>query len=149
MRISDRLLEVDAWTGFADCFTHQRSGRPAEDRTALLAAVLADGINLGLTGSAAPVTATPLGARRGLAAVECARGRLYHLVTLDAAGRIARLDMLAPTEWSFHADAPLARALIGRTPAAEPTSWRRIGWLLSAFDPCVAHRLEIVEAADA
>ena len=49
VRITDLLLEVNSWTSFADCFTHQRSGRPAEDRAALLAAVLADGINLGLT----------------------------------------------------------------------------------------------------
>lgn len=49
VRITDLLLEVDAWTGFSECFTHQRSGRPAEDYAALLAAVLADGINLGLT----------------------------------------------------------------------------------------------------
>jgi TnpA family transposase len=49
VRITDLLLEVDAWTSFSECFTHQRSGRPAEDRAALLAAVLADGINLGLT----------------------------------------------------------------------------------------------------
>ena len=49
VRITDLLLEVDAWTGFSECFTHQRSGKPAEDHAALLAAVLADGINLGLT----------------------------------------------------------------------------------------------------
>ncbi len=48
-RITDLLLEVDAWTGFSECFTHTRSGRPAPDRAALLTAVLADGINLGLT----------------------------------------------------------------------------------------------------
>ncbi|GLS24282.1 hypothetical protein GCM10007874_73040 [Labrys miyagiensis] len=49
VKITDLLQEVDRWTGFSDCFTHQRSGRSTEDRPALLTAVLADGINLGLT----------------------------------------------------------------------------------------------------
>ncbi len=44
MRITDLLLEVDAWTGLSGCFTHARSGRSADDRAALLAAVLADAI---------------------------------------------------------------------------------------------------------
>ncbi len=48
IKVTDLLLEVDGWTGFTDCFTHQRSGRATEDRAALLTAVLADGINLGL-----------------------------------------------------------------------------------------------------
>ena len=39
----------ETWTGFSDRFTHRRSGRPVEDRAALLTCVLADGINLGLT----------------------------------------------------------------------------------------------------
>ncbi|MCF4164657.1 Tn3 family transposase [Zavarzinia compransoris] len=49
VKITDLLLEVDSWVGFSACFTHQRSGRPPEDRAALLTAILADGINLGLT----------------------------------------------------------------------------------------------------
>jgi TnpA family transposase len=49
VKITDVLLEVDLWTGFSECFTHQRNGRSADDRTVLLTAILADGINLGLT----------------------------------------------------------------------------------------------------
>ena len=49
VRITDLLIEVDAWTGFSACFTHQRSGRVADNKTALLTAILADGVNLGLT----------------------------------------------------------------------------------------------------
>jgi hypothetical protein len=44
VKITDVLLEIDSWTGFSECFTHQRSGRPVDDRNALLTAILADGI---------------------------------------------------------------------------------------------------------
>ncbi len=49
IRITDMILEVDARTGFSDAFTHLRSGRAADNKLALLTAILADGINLGLT----------------------------------------------------------------------------------------------------
>lgn len=53
IKIPDLLTEVNAWTGFADCFTHYRSGHPATDQKALFAAVLADGVNLSVSRMAA------------------------------------------------------------------------------------------------
>jgi len=48
IRITDLLAEVGVWTGFADCFTHVRSGATSHDGQALMAAILADATNLGL-----------------------------------------------------------------------------------------------------
>jgi NAD(P)-dependent dehydrogenase (short-subunit alcohol dehydrogenase family) len=48
VKITELLLEVDGWTGFARHFTHIKSGEPANDKTLLLTTILADAINLGL-----------------------------------------------------------------------------------------------------
>ncbi|MBL0407351.1 Tn3 family transposase [Microvirga aerilata] len=48
IRITELLNEVAQATGFARCFTDLRDGRPADDVTAVLAAVLADATNLGI-----------------------------------------------------------------------------------------------------
>ena len=48
IKITDLLLEVDAWTGFTRHFTHIKSGEAAKDKTLLLTVILADAVNLGL-----------------------------------------------------------------------------------------------------
>ncbi len=84
--------------------------------------------------------ALPLGPREGLAWCEMARGLLIHRVELDlgAEPRIARCDVLAPTEWNFHSTGPVARA-IAPLRAREAAATRVIA---AAFDPCVAIRIE-------
>ena len=49
VKITDMLMEVDEWTGFTRHFTHLKTGDTAKDKKLLLTAILADGINLGLT----------------------------------------------------------------------------------------------------
>jgi len=49
VKITELLMDVDDWTRFTQHFVHLKTDEPAKDRTVLLAALLADGINLGLT----------------------------------------------------------------------------------------------------
>lgn len=49
VKITELLLEVDEWTNFTQHFTHIKNGETVKDKTLLLTAILADGINLGLT----------------------------------------------------------------------------------------------------
>lgn len=48
VRVTDLLVEVAAWSGFADQFVHARGGEPASDLSALMGTILADATNLGL-----------------------------------------------------------------------------------------------------
>ena len=49
VKITELLLEVDAWTDFTRHFTNLKTGHVAKDKTLLLTAILSDAINLGLT----------------------------------------------------------------------------------------------------
>jgi hypothetical protein len=49
VKITELLAEVDHWTNMDDRFLNLRTQSPPKNRQALLTAVLADGINLGLT----------------------------------------------------------------------------------------------------
>ena len=49
IRVTDLMAEVAGWTLFPDCFTHLQTSIAAADTRTLLAGLLADGLNLGLT----------------------------------------------------------------------------------------------------
>ena len=49
IKITDLLLEVDHWTGSSKHFSHLKSAEPEKDHILLLTAILADGINLGIS----------------------------------------------------------------------------------------------------
>lgn len=71
----------------------------------------------------------------GLALTEAARGLLAHRVVLND-GKISQYQILAPTEWNFHPEGPLARILLG-LPADPDLEWKA-RLLVNALDPCVA-----------
>nr|WP_246500602.1 nickel-dependent hydrogenase large subunit [Azospirillum rugosum] len=84
------------------------------------------------------------GPGNGAGAVDTARGRLAHWVRLED-GRIADCRIVAPTEWNFAADGPLARGLVGAVTDAGLEE--RAGMLVAALDPCVASAI-VIERED-
>ncbi len=85
----------------------------------------------------------------GFAAIDSARGRLYHALRLDAAGRVADYAIVAPTEWNFHSDGPFARGLRGALIGTGVEAKLRVARLAFVFDPCIRVGVEICERADA
>ena len=61
IRVTDLLAEVARWTLFPDCFTHLRTGETAADNRVLMAGLLAEGLNLGLTRMAEACSIASLG----------------------------------------------------------------------------------------
>lgn len=79
----------------------------------------------------------------GLGLVEAARGLLAHRVEMEK-GMVTRYQILAPTEWNFHPEGPLARGLTGAP--ATPDLPRRATLLAQALDPCVACDITVSHA---
>jgi TnpA family transposase len=61
IRVTDLLAEVARWTQFSDCFTHLRTGDTASNSRILMAGLLAEGLNLGLTRMAEACSIASLG----------------------------------------------------------------------------------------
>ncbi|MFW8609882.1 Tn3 family transposase [Rhizobium beringeri] len=70
VEVPDLLREVHEWTGFADQFTHVRTGDAPQNVAAMLAGVLADGTNLGPKRMA--------GASKGISAHQIGWMRSFH-----------------------------------------------------------------------
>jgi uptake hydrogenase large subunit len=66
---------------------------------------------------------------------------------LGADQELLEARVLAPTEWNFHPDGPLARVLTGFRPGRDAAA--AITRRAAAFDPCVALRVAIESAAHA
>jgi hypothetical protein len=116
-------------------------------RRADLAATL-EAIRMLLAGGAAPeglLSAHGGPSGWGFAAVDSARGRLYHALRLDSAERIADYRIVAPTEWNFHREGPLARLLPGARIGAGTAAKRRIERLAFVFDPCIRACAEVLD----
>lgn len=77
--------------------------------------------------------ALDLGRGQTLAWCEMARGLLLHWARRDRAGALQDYKVIAPTEWNFHPQGTLSRALRA-LPAGDVAGARA---LAAAFDPCV------------
>jgi Ni,Fe-hydrogenase I large subunit len=104
-----------------------------------------------LAGGAAPsgLLTTGLAGNWRYAAVESARGRLYHACRIGSDGRIVDYRIVAPTEWNFHPDGPFVRALLGAEIGAGAAAKRRAERLAFVYDPCIRAEAEIREHLDA
>ncbi len=78
----------------------------------------------------------------GIGEVEAARGHLVHRVVLDD-GHVRRYQILAPTEWNFHPQGVVTRALESLGSAASATLRRQAELLVNAVDPCVEAAIEV------
>jgi hypothetical protein len=97
-----------------------------------------------LDGDEAPfsVAAASPASGTGIAQVPAARGLLVHRVQLEG-DTVLRYQILAPTEWNFHPEGVVARALTGCR-VADTTAARNASELvIQAIDPCVGFEVTL------
>ncbi|WP_022720313.1 nickel-dependent hydrogenase large subunit [Rhodopseudomonas sp. B29] len=147
--LQGRIPETGVWARSASREAAETS--PAARLNARVAEIaqLCDWLERGDDDRNDVIASYQLGDRKGAAAVECARGRLYHAVALDDADRIVAFEFLAPTEWNFHARGPLVRSLKGAVLGDGPQGQDAVRALVGSFDPCVGFSLDFREASHA
>ncbi|TKD44983.1 nickel-dependent hydrogenase large subunit [Azotobacter chroococcum] len=91
-----------------------------------------------------PPAVAGLEAGEGVGLAQTARGALLHRVCLGE-GTVGAWQLLAPTDWNFHADGPLRRRLCGVRVVKEDSE-ALLRALILAVDPCVAFEVKIVHA---
>ena len=92
-------------------------------------------------GAGGTASAAQVEAGSGRALVETARGLLMHEIALDGE-RIADYCIVAPTEWNFHPQGPLAVWLLGRDASDRDAVQSFAARAVAALDPCVRWELE-------
>jgi hypothetical protein len=98
----------------------------------------AGGEEVGAGGTASAAQVAP---GIGRALVETARGLLMHEIVLDGEC-IADYSIVAPTEWNFHPQGPLAGWLAGRDASDRDALQTFASRAVAALDPCVRWELE-------
>jgi hypothetical protein len=106
---------------------------------------LVDRLRARSDGPQAPVCGHALADGAGLGVAETARGVLLHRAQLEH-GAVTDYRIVAPTEWNFHPDGPLAQGLAGRSAADPARLEREARTVVQSLDPCVACRVEIGDA---
>jgi len=110
IRITDLLAEVASWTLFPDCFTHLRTGETVTDNRILMAGLLADGLNLGLTrmaeALASAASANWPGHRTGTSAMKPIS---WHCAAWSTSNSKNRLPHTSAAAWHRHRTASSSR----------------------------------------
>ncbi|HEX7273560.1 MAG TPA: nickel-dependent hydrogenase large subunit, partial [Casimicrobiaceae bacterium] len=99
----------------------------------------------GATAPTRRLEAFSLGSGEGVAAVQTARGLLLHRARLRD-GSVADYQIVAPTEWNFHPQGALPRALLALEADDDASLEWKARLTAQALDPCVACRIEVGHA---